>query len=277
MNPELIEQRKNALSYSYDKHSLLVDVTAPLKTYFDIGLFAQEEVLLNFKGEAIEYKTLVTNLSFLNSYIYGFDHDYTAEPFIKAIKEVAVGAYSFFLWSNPNDCPFSQMLCQQFGFSRGLFIYKRYKTYLKAWWFVGKESSKIPAVATKEIFSPFLDFIHYFETKQLFGNPFMGFTHPFDLSYIDPHNGQIEDFKACINSNKFTLAIGDRSVSLSKREWECLGKFAEGKAYKGVANALSLSPRTVETYLNQIKEKTGITSKAKLIDYFIEQNQLFLR
>jgi len=36
-------------------------------------------------------------------------------------------------------------------------------------------------------------------------------------------------------------------------------------------------PRTVETYLNQIKEKTGISSKEKLIDHFIEYNQSFFR
>ena len=275
MNSELIAQRKKAFLYNHDKHSLLIDVTAPLKTYFDIDLFAQEEVLLNSKGEAIEYKTLITNLGFLNSYIHGCDHDHTAEPFIQPIKEASLGSYSFFPWSDPNDCPFSQMLCQQFGFSRGLFVYKRYETYLKAWWFVGKESSKIPAAVTKETLSPFQDFIHYFEAKQLFDNPFMGFTHPFDLSY-EPINGyQLSKFKKSINLNKHSLVVGKKSILLSKREWECLSGMAQGKTYKGVAKLLSLSPRTVETYLNQIREKAGIPSKAKLVDYFIEQNQSF--
>lgn len=86
MNSELIDQRKEAFWYNHQKHGLLVDVTTPLKTYFNIDLFVQEKVLLNSEGEAIRYKTLITNLSFLNTYINGFDHDHTAEPFICMIR-----------------------------------------------------------------------------------------------------------------------------------------------------------------------------------------------
>lgn len=59
---------------------------------------------------------------------------------------------------------------------------------------------------------------------------------------------------------------------LSEREWECLSRLSQGKTYKEVASALLLSPRTIETYVNNIKEKSGIFCKSKLIQCFLENN-----
>lgn len=62
--------------------------------------------------------------------------------------------------------------------------------------------------------------------------------------------------------------IGD--VYLSKRESECLRYLVRGKSIKGIANALGLSARTVENYINRIKFKLGVSYKSDLIEKTID-------
>ncbi|KTD11917.1 LuxR family transcriptional regulator [Legionella gratiana] len=54
-------------------------------------------------------------------------------------------------------------------------------------------------------------------------------------------------------------------VYLSKREIDCLQHLIQGKTTKMTAKILRLSPRTVEYYLENIKAKLGVNSKAELI------------
>lgn len=56
------------------------------------------------------------------------------------------------------------------------------------------------------------------------------------------------------------------NVYLSKRELECLYLMVRGKTAKGIADILELSPRTVEQYLNSLKNKFSASSKSELID-----------
>lgn len=53
-------------------------------------------------------------------------------------------------------------------------------------------------------------------------------------------------------------------VPLSEMEFRCLEKISFNKTIKEAARELGLSPRTVETYLNRIRAKTGARSKAEL-------------
>lgn len=52
---------------------------------------------------------------------------------------------------------------------------------------------------------------------------------------------------------------------LSKREFDSLIHVAQGKTAKEIARELDISPRTVETYLNKVKCKTGATLKSDLV------------
>lgn len=53
---------------------------------------------------------------------------------------------------------------------------------------------------------------------------------------------------------------------LTNREKECLSLTIRGKSSKQVTYELSISSRTVEEYLNNIKKKLGVFSKAELIE-----------
>ena len=62
--------------------------------------------------------------------------------------------------------------------------------------------------------------------------------------------------------------------SLSEREFVVLRLIASGKSLNQIAEALSISPKTVSTYRARIIEKTGLRTNAELIRYALEQRLL---
>ncbi|CDZ77733.1 DNA-binding transcriptional activator UhpA [Legionella massiliensis] len=57
-------------------------------------------------------------------------------------------------------------------------------------------------------------------------------------------------------------------AKLTKRERECVSFLAKGYSTKKIAKQLTLSPRTVETHLQQAKDKTSVATRAELIALF---------
>ena len=56
---------------------------------------------------------------------------------------------------------------------------------------------------------------------------------------------------------------------ITVREADCLLHFAQGKTIRGTAEALALSPRTVESYLNSMKHKLQCQSKSDFVQKII--------
>lgn len=59
---------------------------------------------------------------------------------------------------------------------------------------------------------------------------------------------------------------------LSSRENECICRMIVGQTYKEVAASLGLSHRTVESYIDNIRHKTGLHYKNEIIKYFKNLN-----
>jgi len=60
-----------------------------------------------------------------------------------------------------------------------------------------------------------------------------------------------------------------KGIDLSSRETEVLQLVAEGQAGKQIADELSISPKTVDKYRQQIKKKLKINDTATLTRYAI--------
>ena len=117
-------------------------------------------------------------------------------------------------------------------------------------------------------------FIVYFKEKFF---PSVDFSNP--LAYITTNidyfkknkeaqeSLHVEKFFKDTQLSKYYLDIGDRTIQFSKREAECLAYLAKGFNTKKIASLLNLSVRTIEVYLNNIKEKTCYFNKSDILQF----------
>jgi len=61
-----------------------------------------------------------------------------------------------------------------------------------------------------------------------------------------------------------------KNFNLSKRETQCLTLILKGKSMREIAGILHISRRTVETYIENIKDKLGCHTKSELISKSFE-------
>jgi DNA-binding CsgD family transcriptional regulator len=71
---------------------------------------------------------------------------------------------------------------------------------------------------------------------------------------------------AIIHSHNTLLLNAKEHYNLTKKQLDCLLLLVKGKPMKLIAVALSISPRTVEHYLEAIKFKLDCTNKSQLIE-----------
>lgn len=64
--------------------------------------------------------------------------------------------------------------------------------------------------------------------------------------------------------SKFSVACQNGYVLLTQRELDCLYFLLVGFSYKFVARQLNISSRTVEKYVERIKDKLGCASKDEI-------------
>jgi len=62
------------------------------------------------------------------------------------------------------------------------------------------------------------------------------------------------------------IKVGENMIALSLREQECLYFLLRGKSAKIIAKHLGLSPRTIETYIDRLKNKFGCMYKHEIIE-----------
>ena len=72
-------------------------------------------------------------------------------------------------------------------------------------------------------------------------------------------------------------AGADPASTLSEREAEVIKEVARGYTNQEIADRLSLSVKTVETYRARAMEKLGLTSRAALVRYALERGWLTTR
>ncbi len=81
-----------------------------------------------------------------------------------------------------------------------------------------------------------------------------------------------EDSTTRLPSKQYYLKKPWEEIYLTQREAECVQLCLMGKSMKQVGVDLDLSPRTIEFYLKNIKEKMGIRKKSELLSVFNEMH-----
>jgi len=204
--------------------------------------------------------------------------------FLDAIRQTPYNAYKYFLWPphHQDDNILSSLYTHNIW--NGLSILQRYKNYVEVWSF----SSTRENDAIKNFYINNLEEIKFFiKSFQYKASKFINLSknrplaiikNPFDISYIaEQENAELKAkkvFKEESYPKKFLLTAPKKEkIILTKREYECLCEISKGKTYKEVAKALSLesksiNARTVESYVNNIKDKFVLNNKSDLIEVY---------
>lgn len=86
-------------------------------------------------------------------------------------------------------------------------------------------------------------------------------------------NDKLFQFMQQTSLKKLSIDYEGQLFHLTQRQGECLYYLAQHYTVKEIALLLDLSPRTVETYIQSIKQKIGVSSKSDLLR-FIHQHEL---
>ena len=73
-------------------------------------------------------------------------------------------------------------------------------------------------------------------------------------------------------NTRISICYSNEEKYLTYRQAQCLAKLVKGKRLKVIGKELEISPRTVEGYLNTLKERLGCAERSDLIRIALESN-----
>jgi hypothetical protein len=185
--------------------------------------------------------------------------DYENTPVVfSSFEEGHENTYSYwFLWDEelPPTAPL-QMAREKFNFHNGLTLVRRTKNYYDMIAVALPYEHPNPGSFYLNKLKAIEQFIYNFdlENKELLA---LMDKHPIALpnAYRD-----VNYQKICLTKGKITVVGKHGATYLTSREITCLRFLMQGATYKQIAQLLEISPRTVETYIQRVKQRTGYTS-----------------
>ncbi len=177
------------------------------------------------------------------------------------------------------DIPEIRSSMRQFDIGQTLIAVERFTDYVEYMFFSAHIENK---TANNFYFNNqdfFVNYIHFFRSK-LSEEIKESCTHKIQLPLPDhnhPHASfkiynndlekKVKTFKSEIKLYEIYVTNA-ANIGLSDRERQCIHHMCLGLTAKQTGKELSLSQRTIEYYLDNIKNKVGVKSKFKLIELF---------
>ncbi len=260
----------NLTSFQYTQVAapLMRDLCAPLFKSFNITTFAYIRSYLDGRMLHLSTNADWEKLFFENQFYNEQDcfHKVRTSTVLKEFRK-------FILSGQPvgNHCE----ALHSFNIWNTFSVYQKQKDYIEGWAFgTTRDHTQIVDLYINES-NCLQKFILYFNenTKDIVdcSNQYKLIKTVHNLSYEAEKNkdGQgVAEFLENIKINKFSIPTKDGTKFLSKREAQCLAMLCEGGASKDIALKLGLSLRTVEDYINRIKNKTNCRYKNQMINTY---------
>jgi DNA-binding CsgD family transcriptional regulator len=269
-NEEFMDGFKNSLVFNQSIHERMLAVCKPLEQ-FGINYFYYIKI---FNDGRKFYIT--NNFHFLKHVV---ENNLNLKPSPVMAQEIAqlsqMNSHCA-LWTGlPKDE--RHEILYQINIWNGISFYHKTKEYTEAFGFASnKENDNILNfyINKKSILDLFFVFFKEKNSDLINIQDENKFIQPISIFHNDIASPSalldsniIENFLKNITTEKFYLKNG---ISLGKREGECLTYFSTGKTAKEIARIMNLSPRTVESYIINVKRKVGINKKSELIDLFLD-------
>jgi DNA-binding CsgD family transcriptional regulator len=190
------------------------------------------------------------------------------DPLINTPESLKEGSY---LWFNDRQFPgcetFYHDRSRLFQMDHGMVIVRHKENYLETCCFSGL-IAKLPLynlfMNERAFFSTFME--HF--TKQLNGRLLTILDQGVQIADIKNVSGKTsikENLSLSINRPSLVTACGWQNLlKLSKREKECLVLLKLGYTYQAIGTQLMLAERTVEHYIDSVKNKLGLETRSEL-------------
>lgn len=264
-----------ALQFNDSVSSVVSKICEPLFNNFGLTLFTYSHFLNNGA-----YLDICTNIKWQEHYLKIFAHKSFVKIYIKKIFE---NNTKYVLWGNKDDTSkgedFSRLLAdrEKHNIHHGFTIYKKHTDSLEAWHFATtKENYEIINFYLNRL-DLLYHFILYFADR---AGKIIDISDPQKLVFFEDRS-PLNDFQKeplCQNTNqdfmsqtevkRFSISTNTGVIFISRREVECMRHLSTSKTVKEIAREMDLSPRTVESYLKNIKNKLSCSNKLELINLF---------
>ena len=265
------KELKRAFEYNKIYLTFLNTLAKPLRTYYNCDLVGYFKFYQNNSMTFLTTNDIWCNYTFQpqNWLLY---EDWLQQDGIYLLQKAYIEGQYYFIWPlKPDNKEQLYLAFREHGIWNGLTIIKKHGECLEAFVFISP-------TMTDEIMDLYLNnkqvferFIWYFRDKIInklqIHYPNCGLLP----SPINPFSAKQE----CDNNFHNYLAamplknyyLGD-NISLSPREMACLMSLSQGRSIKEIARTCDISSRSVETYINRIKNKTSYATKSQLVTLY---------
>lgn len=198
---------------------------------------------------------------------YYIDNYSTNVSFLKKkeqiYKENSKYNIDFLLWKDHfSHLPHFQVARDGFNIDNGIKITRRFPEFTETFHLATSAENKIINQKYLSNIDPILKFLDYFVIQaQTLISPFLTLmlkNSDIKSSEAEAHplSNTVNDLYKCFNIEHLPLTKPDGTIiHLSKRETDCLKGIAQGLNAKNIAKSYSISHRTVEQYLEQLRLK----------------------
>lgn len=268
----LLETNKLAYQYCESTYDQLSEICAPLSN-LNINYFAYTKILPDGR-----FLNLFNNLHFLQNWFFtsgGFGDLVTAFYKQPESKSYILAPYD----SDSLQKDRTLSLLASYGITSSFYIFKR-DTHGQLIGYYFYSTSNDPLFSSYYLINiPILEhFIKYFETnaqdliaisdESRLANFYQPLTIPINLLENTLLISKIEQFLLETQLLNITLTGKKGEIKLTRRETECLYYLSQGKSMKEIGRTLDLSPKTIEFYLRNIKDKSGYPTRSELLTQY---------
>lgn len=265
-----MDKKKLTIEYLQKHSSFVQEICEPLFENFKIRSFHTQRI-----NEDGTYCLMGNHTKYLSNYVKNIREP--SHVLTDHAKNTPLSRKAHIIWPKQSDDLVMQSL-YRFNVSHGFTIYKKHETFIELWSFGTSHEDKgiidfyIRNIDIIEKFMLFFDV----KTKDIRGElrakDFPMFAKQPDLGIPNSpiSDSAIKRFLEEVEINQIQFHFGRHNFTLTRRQTETLYLMSIGKTMKEIASSLGISARTVETYINQIKSKSGLNYRSQLVQMALE-------
>lgn len=241
-------------------------VTQPLKNLLGIPFFGYHRI-----DQEGKYIVLTDRPDWAEFYVE--QKFYLNDPYLRHPNAYSAGACFFSHFASKGKEQMIQAWSQKLQADEGIVLIEKNLGSVEFFIFAGHHHNRDFSKLYLNHHSVLRHFSSHFKQELqsvLLAQEQEGYTLSFSEKEEDS-NGSLFDPQLEASKKKLLFALmghekeWKQAQLLTPREKQCLKHLFEGQSIKGIASALSLSPRTIEYYLENIKNKMNCWSKDELI------------